>query len=176
MYNEKKECCIIDPGCYFSEERDRLKTDIEKTVLKPVLLLNTHCHLDHIFGNKFVHETWGLDLHLHEKEKPVLDIGPASGLRWQLPFENYEGPLIYIKEGNNIKLGDDEQARDLFEEIINREPGYVGTYYHLAKLQERLGETDKAVQVYKKGMEEAMKAGDNHAYGELKGAYEELTF
>ena len=75
-----------------------------------------------------------------------------------------------------IKLGDDEQARDLFEEIINREPGYIGTYYHLAKLQERLGETDKAVQVYKQGMEEAMKAGDNHAYGELRGAYEELTF
>ena len=75
-----------------------------------------------------------------------------------------------------IKLGDDEQARVLFEEIINREPGYIGTYYHLAKLQERLGETDKAVQVYKQGMEEAMKAGDNHAYGELKGAYEELTF
>ena len=75
-----------------------------------------------------------------------------------------------------IKLGNDEQARDLFEEILNREPGYIGTYYHLAKLQERLGETDKAVQVYKKGMEEAMKAGDNHAYGELKGAYEELTF
>ena len=75
-----------------------------------------------------------------------------------------------------IKLGDDEQARGLFEEIINREPGYIGTYYHLAKLQERLGETDKAVQVYKQGMEEAMKAGDNHAYGELKGAYEELTF
>ena len=75
-----------------------------------------------------------------------------------------------------IKLGDDEQARDLFEQIINREPGYIGTYYHLAKLQERLGETDKAVQVYKQGMEEAMKAGDNHAYGELRGAYEELTF
>ena len=75
-----------------------------------------------------------------------------------------------------IKLGDEEEARVLFEEIINREPGYIGTYYHLAKLQERLGETDKAIQVYKKGVEEAMKAGDNHAYGELKGAYEELTF
>jgi len=108
LYNENKECCIIDPGCYFSEERDRLKTDIEKTGLKPVLLLNTHCHLDHIFGNKFVHETWGLDLHIHEKEKIVLANGPASGLRFQLPFENYEGPLVYIKEGVNIKLGDDE--------------------------------------------------------------------
>ena len=44
------------------------------------------------------------------------------------------------------------------------------------ELEDRLGETDKAVQVYKQGMEQAMKAGDNHAYGELRGAYEELTF
>jgi Tfp pilus assembly protein PilF len=64
-----------------------------------------------------------------------------------------------------IKRGDDEQARDLFEEIINREPGYIGSYYHLAKLQERMGETDKAVQVYKQGMEEAMKAGTTMLMG-----------
>src|SRR5687767_11498504 len=108
VYNEKKECCIIDPGCYFPEERDKLKADIEKAGLKPVLLLNTHCHLDHIFGNKFIYDTWGLDLHLHEKEKPVLDNGPASALFWQLPFANYAGPLIYIKEGEHIKLGDNE--------------------------------------------------------------------
>lgn len=75
-----------------------------------------------------------------------------------------------------IKLNDDEKARDLFLELLEREPAYIGSYYHLAKLQERLGEIDKAVQVYKKGMEEAKKAGDNHAFGELKGAYEELTF
>ncbi len=75
-----------------------------------------------------------------------------------------------------IKLGEDEKARGLFEEILSRDPGYIGSYYHLAKLEERSGETERAVQVYKKGMEEAMKAGDNHAYGELRGAYEELTF
>ena len=75
-----------------------------------------------------------------------------------------------------IKLGDDEGARRLFEEILNREPGYIGSYYHLGKLLERNEETEEAVKVYEKGMEEAKKAEDNHAYGELRGAYEELTF
>ena len=107
LYNEQKQCCIIDPGCYFPEEREELKTGIEKAGLTPVLLLNTHCHLDHVFGNKFVHDTWGLDLHIHEKEKPVLDFAPLSGERWQLPFDNYEGPLVYLKEGNFIKIGED---------------------------------------------------------------------
>ena len=75
-----------------------------------------------------------------------------------------------------IKLGNDEGARRLFEEILNREPGYIGSYYHLAKLLERNEKTEEAVKVYEKGMEESKKAGDNHAYGELKGAYEELIF
>lgn len=75
-----------------------------------------------------------------------------------------------------IKLGNDEEARALFEKILNREPGYIGSYYHLAKLLERNDKPDEAIKIYEKGMEEAMKAGDNHAFGELRGAYEELTF
>jgi len=75
-----------------------------------------------------------------------------------------------------IKLGNDEAARALFEEILNRNPGYTGSYYHLAKLLERTGQTEEAVKVYEKGMEETKKEGDNHGYGELRGAWEELTF
>ena len=75
-----------------------------------------------------------------------------------------------------IKLGNDEAAQSLFEEILNREPGYVGSYYHLAKLLERNDKTEEAIKWYEKGMEETKKAGDNHAFGELRGAYEELTF
>ncbi len=75
-----------------------------------------------------------------------------------------------------IKLGNDADARLLFEEILNREPGYIGSYYHLGKLLERNELTDEAVSVYEKGMEEAKKAGENHAFGELRGAWEELTF
>jgi Tfp pilus assembly protein PilF len=75
-----------------------------------------------------------------------------------------------------IKLGNDEEARRLFEEILNREPGYIGSYYHLAKLLERNEQTEEAIKVYEKGMEEAKRAGDNHALGELRGAYDELIF
>ncbi|HEY2722172.1 MAG TPA: MBL fold metallo-hydrolase [Chitinophagaceae bacterium] len=108
LYNEKKLCCIIDPGCYFPNEREELKEFIDKNALQPMLLINTHCHLDHVFGNKFVHDTWGLLLHIHEKEKPMLDLAPAAGQLWQLPFDNYNDELVYIKEGSVIKLGDDE--------------------------------------------------------------------
>ena len=107
LYNEKGAACIIDPGCYFSGEEQALKGFLEAHNLTPVLLLNTHCHLDHIFGNRFIHKTYGLTLHLHPLEKQVLDLGPVSGQLWQLPFDNYDGDLHYINEGEGIQLGDD---------------------------------------------------------------------
>ena len=75
-----------------------------------------------------------------------------------------------------IKAGDDSTARQLFEELLGREPAYIGSYYHLGKLLERNSDTDAAIKWYEKGMKEAKKAGENHAYGELRGALEELTF
>jgi len=84
--------------------------------------------------------------------------------------------LLHALALEYIKIGEDAQARQLFEEILHREPHYVGSYYHLAKLLERIGEEAEAIKVYEKGMDEAKKAGDNHAFGELRGAYEELTF
>ncbi|MGG9972410.1 tetratricopeptide repeat protein [Ferruginibacter sp. SUN002] len=73
-----------------------------------------------------------------------------------------------------IKIGNDDEARNLFNEILLREPTYVGSYYHLGKLLERVGETAKAIKIYERGMMEAKRAGDNHSYNELQGAYEDL--
>ncbi len=74
-----------------------------------------------------------------------------------------------------VKKGDDEEARRLFEELLSRDPGYTGSYYHLGKLFERIGDTKSALYWYEKGMEQTHKTGDRHAYGELKGAWEELS-
>ena len=108
VYNEKGDCCIIDPGCYFASEEQELKGFMEKNALRPVYLLNTHCHLDHIFDNRFVHQAFGLSLYLHKLEKPVLERGPASGQLWQLPFDNYDGELHYLDEGDVVRIGEDE--------------------------------------------------------------------
>ena len=75
-----------------------------------------------------------------------------------------------------IKIGNETEARRLFEEILHRDPNYIGSYYHLAKLLERTGEQTLAIECYEKGMAAAKAASDNHAYGELRSAYEELTF
>ena len=73
-----------------------------------------------------------------------------------------------------IKVGNDVDAKILFENILQKDPGYIGSYYHLGKLLERNGSNDTAMEIYAAGMKEAKKAGDNHAYSELQGAYDEL--
>ncbi len=108
LYNEQQDCLIADPGCYHPEEREQLRQFITAHGLRPKLLLNTHCHLDHVFGNKFVAETWGLRPQMHRKEEQMLHAAPASGLMWGMPFEGYQGELIFLKAGDRIVLGDDE--------------------------------------------------------------------
>ncbi|GAB3426609.1 MBL fold metallo-hydrolase [Niabella aquatica] len=105
LYAENGDCCIIDPGCYFEDEREALRRFIESKKLRPVYLLNTHCHLDHVFGNKFVSETWRLPLYLHEAEKAVLSFAPKSAEMYGLPFDHYEGAMNQLTPGDIIKIG-----------------------------------------------------------------------
>jgi glyoxylase-like metal-dependent hydrolase (beta-lactamase superfamily II) len=108
LFNDNGKALIIDPGCYFTEEEKMLKNFIEENHLQPVQLLNTHCHLDHVFGNKWVAKIYGLQLFLHSLEQPVLQLAPASGKMYGLEFENYEGPLHFLSEGDSIVLDEDE--------------------------------------------------------------------
>ena len=108
LYNEQKECIIIDPGCYFDPEKEELKSFITSHKLEPKILLNTHCHLDHVFGNKFIAEEYNLTLNTHLAEKEILEMAPASGLMFDLPFDNYQGKTIYLKEGDVVSLGNDQ--------------------------------------------------------------------
>jgi Tfp pilus assembly protein PilF len=74
-----------------------------------------------------------------------------------------------------IKLGDDAEARKIFLDLLKKDPGYIGSYYHLARLFERTGEAALAKSWYEKGMAAAKKAGDQHSFNELQAAYEDLT-
>ena len=98
---------------------------IEKAGLTPKMLLNTHCHLDHVFGNKFIADTYHLKLQLHQAEKAVLDFAPASGLMYNMPFDNYQGQFIFLKEGDSISLGEDQLE---VLETPGHSPGSVSFY------------------------------------------------
>ena len=125
LHTETGDCIIIDPGCYFGNERRELLDYISENGLHPKYLLNTHCHLDHVFGNKFINETWQLEPYLHPKEALVLENASIAGLQWGLPFDNYKGPLHFIREDEQISLGNDA-LKVLF--APGHSPGHICFY------------------------------------------------
>jgi glyoxylase-like metal-dependent hydrolase (beta-lactamase superfamily II) len=106
LFDESKKCIIIDPGCYEQNEKLELVRFIVDNELEPVKLINTHCHIDHVLGNRFVAEKWSLDLEMHELDLPTLrsvkDYCQLYG------FHNYEespDPSTFLKEGDKIHFG-----------------------------------------------------------------------
>ena len=94
---------VIDPGCYFEEERVFFKNYIEEKDLKVIALLNTHAHLDHIMGNAFIKEEYGVDLYLHEADLPTLSMGEKSAEMYGLmDFQPSPQPDVLIKENERL--------------------------------------------------------------------------
>jgi glyoxylase-like metal-dependent hydrolase (beta-lactamase superfamily II) len=131
LYDETKECVIIDPGCYSSEEQDQLVNYIEKNGLKPKKLVCTHFHLDHIFGNYFVSKKWGLDVEGHRLDLPTLQLGEQSAKMYG--FDGYQpSPEIkhFIDEGDKITFGNTE-LDILF--VPGHAPGHIALVHHASK-------------------------------------------
>ncbi len=109
IYDETGECVIIDPGCYEAHERIELTEFISENNLIPVRLLNTHCHLDHVFGNKYVNDQWGLTPEIHRGELPVLEAVPIVSQFYGIPSGDISpAPGRFIEEGEIIAFGNTE--------------------------------------------------------------------
>ncbi len=105
LYDESGECVIIDPGCYDDRERAELADFIKNKALTPVKLLNTHCHLDHVFGNDFVSKKYNLKLEAHKNEIPVLDAFLRSAAMYGLNAEPSPEITVFLDEGDRISFG-----------------------------------------------------------------------
>ncbi len=106
VHDETGACAIFDPGCYDAAERDILVSEIERRDLRPVRLINTHAHLDHVFGNRFVAEKYGLGLEIHRGELPVLEAAPRAAMMYGLPVpEPSPEPEAFLEEGDTLSFG-----------------------------------------------------------------------
>jgi len=123
LFTKDGKCAIIDPGCYEKSEEDILRKTIDEKGLNPTILLNTHCHIDHVFGNEFVHRTYGLKPMIHPKEEIVLAAVPRVAEMYGLNYTTSPHPSFF--EGEEISLGD-EKLKILF--VPGHSPGHVAFY------------------------------------------------
>lgn len=100
-----RDALIIDPGCYTPNEQKQLQKFITDNKLIVKRLINTHCHLDHVFGNRFVEETYGVELEAHRAELPVLARAHVAGAMYGAPMPQQEPFYIFIEDGDEIQLG-----------------------------------------------------------------------
>lgn len=108
LYDETKECVIIDPGCQTPEEQQTLSNFITTNNLKPVKLLNTHCHLDHIMGNSYVKNTYNLALEAHTEDSFLIDFQMEHCNKYGLTCE--QSPQIDVELDNvpTVTFGNSE--------------------------------------------------------------------
>lgn len=105
LFDDSKECIIIDPGCNTEEERNTLISFIDANDLKPVKLLNTHCHIDHVLGNQFISEKYDLPLCSHKDEQVVLDANEMVSGMYGVPYTKSPAITEFYQEGDVISFG-----------------------------------------------------------------------
>ena len=99
------DCAIIDCGCYDMDEFRELTDLIGQKNLKPVLLLNTHCHLDHIFGNRFILEKYHLGAFCHKEDEQNRENAVNHAMMFGLSMEIPPVPAGFISDGQTLSFG-----------------------------------------------------------------------
>ena len=105
LSDETGECVIIDPGCYTSEEKGKMEEFIETNKLKPVSLVLTHSHIDHVLGNAFIFEKYKLRPVMNKVELTALQRVPQYGHIYGIHADPSPEPELFIDEGNTVAFG-----------------------------------------------------------------------
>jgi hydroxyacylglutathione hydrolase len=125
LFDETKECVIIDPGCSNADEEKELATFVQQRQLKVKLLLNTHCHIDHVLGNRFVKETYKVNLLIHRADEPILKAVEVYAPSYGFPHYQHLAPDAFLDEDDYIKFGN-QSMLVLF--VPGHSPGHVAFY------------------------------------------------
>ena len=105
LADKSGKCAVIDCACYYKEEFDRLVSFIDEHNLEPVMLINTHCHLDHVFGAKRFFEKYGISYRCHRDEVYNAQHAVKEAESFNLTMEEPPMPEMYLVDGNEISFG-----------------------------------------------------------------------
>ena len=123
--DETNECIIVDPGSYEDHEKKMLADYISGNHLTVKMLLNTHCHIDHILGNHFVKHKYGTKLYLHQTEEFVLNAQKVLAPHYGFNLYQDTRPDAYLTEDDIVEFGN-QKFSILF--VPGHSPRHVAFY------------------------------------------------
>ena len=125
VHEDSGECIIIDPGCYEQKEQEELGSFIADKKLKVSGLVNTHCHIDHVLGNQFIKDTYGVPLTVHRNEEQMLKAVSSYASNYGFPGYQSSEADNFVEEGDEIRLG---QSRLTVLLVPGHSPGHIMLY------------------------------------------------
>lgn len=131
LWDETLECVIIDPACFYPHEEQELKMFIETNHLKPVRLLNTHGHFDHLMGNGFVERTWGLKSEIHKEDNFLVEQASNQASMFGMAMAKPPLPGSYFSDGDILTFGN-SSLKVIY--VPGHAPGGVAFYVHTDKI------------------------------------------
>jgi hydroxyacylglutathione hydrolase len=108
LINDNNQCWIIDPGMYRPAETQHFFDFIQHHKLIPQAVINTHTHIDHIFGVQACLDTFNIPFLIHPKDVPLLNMAPASATLWGLNFSQSPQPTSFLDETKPLAVGTDQ--------------------------------------------------------------------
>lgn len=147
IYDDTKDAVVVDPGCYDQEEQREIADFIAGNNLSIKMLLNTHCHIDHVLGNSFIKEKFDTKLYIHPTEEFVLHAQKILAPHYGMHRYEEAKPDYFLKEGDRVKFGDQDFSV-LF--VPGHSPGHIAFYNEKEKVvlagdvlfQNSIGRTD----------------------------------
>jgi hydroxyacylglutathione hydrolase len=106
LYDETRECIVVDPGCNSDKQRGELLAFITGYKLKPVYIVNTHGHFDHIFGNSWSQSVFACPLLIHKEDLPLIEHADKFAGIFGFAVEKPPMPDRYLKDGEFLHFGE----------------------------------------------------------------------
>lgn len=108
VYNELKQAIIFDPGCSTRDEERILHDFIDQEGLQPQILINTHCHIDHILGNRAVLEKYQIPFWAPDGEQMILESGTVTAQMYHIPYHPSPTPDQWIDTDHSMTISGEE--------------------------------------------------------------------